>query len=351
MFLKEPSKHRRFLSLFGPLLFLYGILFQFIPSAFSENEFLTFSNTKARAFAMGGAYISVEDDISSVAWNPATFGSCAFGRGKTLFISPITPFIAINGFRDYDRLWRRDDKLTFEESILSLVLSLKGFAIFLPTMSVGILGVEENPDSTGPRFFNSKPALMDHFHVVGISIRPSSSFSFGAALRFYYQQDDKGTRRWGKGTSFGVLLKPNPKVNIGVAYFDLPRSFLGEVDKRLLRIDDETVNAGISYYPNDRMAFSVDLRNLNDESGLAQREIHLGFESRLFPKSLVVRGGYFRKQPGDQDVFSVGFGWTCGSYNKYGYLPGHDVLGYSFLSEETKQGRTKWHIFSLKINI
>ena len=73
---------------------LFLVILGIIKVVFSqENYFLTLSTIKARPLAMGSAYTSIEDDIVSASYNPATLNLYQVKKDYrlTIYLNPIAP--------------------------------------------------------------------------------------------------------------------------------------------------------------------------------------------------------------------------------------------------------------------
>lgn len=326
-----------------------------------EYKFITFNSIRGRSTAMAGAYVSVEDGLSAMLWNPAAFGGGAEGgRRLRAYVHPLGPVIAGRQLRDVDLNWKPDDALTLREGLLALALLVRGATFCTPTWSAGLVGFEESlGQETRARFFDLRSAAAAYWNVLAVSVRLAPTVSLGGSAALACRWDERSSRVEGDAYSFGVLLKPTSKMNVGLAYFNLPRE---APDSRtaLERIQDETVNAGFSYYPDDRTLLSVDLRNLSDDEREAAREVHWGVE-RLVAKWCAVRMGYWRRrssQPAEQ-ILTAGMGiGPAEQVLRRGRSPNRmEVLTYAFVREARKapggsgQDTRIWHVVSLLLRI
>ena len=330
--------------------------------AAEQQQFITNNTIRSRSLALAGAYISMEDDLSAMLWNPAAYGNHSTRREVSfrLYVQPLAPLIAAHQFREVDLRWKQDDRLTLEESLLALAFLLKGATFCTSTLSFGIIGFEESLDrQPSARFFDFRSAAAAYCNVLAVNIRLAPTVSLGAAATLYYKWNEHESHFYGEGYSFGVLLKPNPKMNVGLTYFNLPQD-AADSRRRLERIEDQTVNGGLSYYPDDKTILSLDLRNLNNDERAAAREIHLGVE-RVFLKHFALRTGYFRRKFSDpaDHILTLGIG-----VGRFEYMLGQsrassrlDVLSYTYIREQHKvldgshQDLRNWHTLSLLLRI
>jgi len=171
-----------------------------------------------------------------------------------------------------------------------------------------------------------------------------ATVSLGVNGTLYHSRT--GTESTSKsGFSFGVLLNPNPRLNVGIVYHEIPDEF---ADARfpLEDIDTGTVTSGISYYPDDRTVISIDLRNLNKDDRRASREIHSGIE-RIIADRFALRAGYFRKKETDHDIYSLGVGilphWE--RITKFRNSMRSDLVTYTVVIDKNGD-ECYWHLFS-----
>jgi hypothetical protein len=294
-------------------------------------------------------------------WNPAACGDHP-QRGTLfrLYVQPLAPLIAARDLCELDTRWKRDDRLTVQESLLALALLLKGATFSTPTLGIGVLGFEESVNHRpSRRFFDFRSAVATYWNVLAVNVRLADTVSLGGSAALCHRWDEQANRVLGDAYSFGVLLKPDPRMNVGLTYFDLSRD-VADSRSHLERIGDQTVNAGFSYYPDDKTVLCLDLRNLNDEEREAAREIHLGVE-RIVLNYCALRIGYFRRKlsnPADH-VFTTGIGIARSEHMLARGRPASrlEVLSYAFIREECtapggpRQGSQNWHALSVLLRI
>ena len=317
-----------------------------------ENSFLTASIIRSRALAMGSACHSLIDDFSAGLYNPGAFklNNTREEKKVRLFFNPIGMGLAFYDYSKYDRDFERDDKLSITEGFLSASMLLKGAVCTTQLFDFGFsLGEEIITDNSllkhGKRLFSIERHAYSSFNSAFVNFKIASSVSLGITGTLYNTRAN-GRSTYKGGYTFGVLLNPNPKLNVGIAYNEIPKDFSG-ARFPLESIEGETVTSGISYYPDENTVFSVDLRNLNKEDKLASREIHTGFE-RCFGKRIALRAGYYRKKQTQNDVYSFGIGIlpTWGKISKFVTSTRSDIVSYTLIIEENGY-RGRWHVFSL----
>lgn len=317
-----------------------------------ENRFLSASIIRARALAMGSAYHSLIDDFSAGLYNPGAF---KLNRTREehkfrFFFNPVGMGVAFYDYSKYDRDFIRDDKLTVAEGFLSASMLLKGAVFTTQLFDIGFNLGEEiiTSDSLlthGKRFFSIEEQSYGSFNSVFVNFKIATSVSLGITGTLYKSRANGHTTYKG-GYTFGVLLSPNPKLNVGIAYNEIPKDF--SKGRFLLEsIEGETVTSGVSYYPDEKTVLSIDLRNLNKEEKLASREIHTGLE-RCIGERIALRAGYSRKKLTKNDVFSFGIGILPSreKIGKFANSSRNDIVSYTLIIDENG-GKYNWHIFSL----
>lgn len=317
----------------------------------AKNKYLTSGLSRGRALAMGSAYHSVMDDLSSGLYNPAAFrvGRSGGERRVRLFFNPAGMAASLNDFSRYDQDYAVDDELTAEEGFRSCALFIKGAALSTPLFDLGInLGEEiigEDILRNRKRFYSIEGFNRGSFNTAFLNFKIAQSVSLGIAGTLYSSRIEGQTTHMG-GYTFGILMNPNPKLNVGIAYNEIPEKF-SRARFVLESIEGGTVSSGISYQPGKNTVVSIDLRNLNKEDKHASREIHTGIE-RIFRDRIALRAGYYRKKLTDNDVYSFGIGilpiWEKVSTNMNSSRS--DILTYSLISEENGY-KCRWHVFSL----
>ncbi len=323
----------------------------------AERKYISFNNTKARALGLGGAYLSIVDDLPSLDWNPAALGPMgkATRRRFEVFLNPISPPVAWHDLGDFDRRWERDDNLTLSEWIYALSLSIRGVIYRTASLNIGILNGEEPLDLwREERLFSSRPTFQLYSQLGALSLQLAPAVSLGVSATIYYEPGGPGEKVKGDSFAFGVLLKPSPKLNVGISFVNFSDD-MGSPRLDLERIGDEAINGGISYYLDSKTIFSLDLRNLNESDkshNPSAREIHTGFERNL-PLGFAIRGGYFRRRPSGHNVYSFGIGFKLKGGNN-GYLlrnSASDTVGYTYVTEKRDLERQHIHVISVIVPI
>lgn len=272
------------------------------------------STVSPRPLAMGGAFLAVDDEIAALAWNPAalrpplcnrdgTFrvhlnvlGGPAVARETGLLTGVETP-----PFRD----------LPGHEKLLVAVGSvLKSLTFGRGGFSAGVLFLEEQLDPVKlaeSRGLADAEDLLDAYSMdLTMAFVLDPRVSIGATGTVYYGWDDAGERLTGVGRSYGVLLRPNGAVTVGITYFDLAAGFAG-YRRAIEGLAPRTMNAGVAYRPHQSLLLAFDLRDLAEKHSDTGLEPRLGVEWDPWGR-FALRAGSYREDNGDSYVVTLGIG-------------------------------------------
>jgi hypothetical protein len=195
------------------------------------------------------------------------------------------------------------------------------------------------------RFFSIREQSSGSMYSGTANLKIATTVSLGITGTLYYTRSGDSSAI-GSGYSFGVLMNPNSRLNVGIVYHKLPDS-MPEARYPLETIADATVVGGISYYPDDNTTIAIDLRNLTKDDKRSSREIHTGLE-RVIAGRVALRAGYFRKKETSHDVFSFGVGilpfWD--RISKFRNSTRTDIISYTWIIDKNGN-RSYWHLFSL----
>ncbi len=298
----------------------------------------------SRALGMGGAFVSLADDATSMYWNP---GGLANLTEKEIFVMH-SEWIANINF-DY----------------LALAIPVGGagaFGVNVTAMTMDEFDVttEEFPEGTDDTFSASSFAvgityshkLTDHFSIGGNfkfineKIAASNARAFAVDIGTIFQTPLKGVRLGASITNFGEKIQitgddllvqndiapnnsgNNPNVNafLATGEFDLPL---------LLRIG---VSWDVINTDKNRLTLAVDGAHPNDNTEYA----NIGGEYALFDNTIFIRGGYksiFLKDSEEQLTIGGGF--------DYDFIRGYHIkFDYAF---EQFENLDKAHKFSFSL--
>ena len=311
---------------------------------------------------MGGAFFSVEDDLPAVNYNPACFQLFRVenAKGIILFLNLVPPVYLFNRPEEF----KIENNSISKKIVKSLSLFIKGISISYNMLNCGFLFSEELTPYNDKEyyagksnFFNARNFNRSHYYSFVLSFNLSRSLSIGITNNlFFIEKNDKKIFR--SGTSYGLLLKPSDRYNIGLTYVDIPSDFINS-RRRLDRVADETINAGFSYYINDNTLISIDLRNLSESEVrvFSLRELHLGVEKNILGH-FSIRSGYFRVPERDQeertDVYSFGvslfdLNFIRSKNRKFNHK--RPFLSYAFVLEKRKLKNIYWHFLTVSLCI
>ncbi len=334
--------------------FLTIILFWFnIHASNAQTHYFgTLSNVKQRPLAMGGAFTSVEDDLEAVFYNPGAFNLYETEKQYrlTVFLNPISSLVSS---RHYSNNFT--EKIENANLLNASALLIKSAIFTAKFLTVGIIFGEESLNNVLARqqveFFNFNDLWNNSSHTVFSHIELASKVSMGFSGTFYYKETENGLER-GFGFGYGILMKPNPHINVGLSYIDFPKE-LPNYRTPVERMFDETMNIGISYRPFSGATFSLDVRNLTEENKENVREVHFGFE-QTFWGIAAIQGGYFQENYTKHNNYSFGVGLIDSKLfhkkqNEFGH---HNYsLQYSFVYQEKEHSFNRWHFFSLLFHL
>jgi len=326
-------------------------------------ELVAFSTAKARPIALGGAYFSVEDELFSAVWNPASFGAPGFVRNADVrgFLMPVTSALALGTLATRSSEWQRDDRLTESEAIIGTLRGVKGFALSWHTWTVGFVNTDE-PLRRRPVERPRWPAwngIAAGTYTVAAAFKLAPEVVLGASVAREMRRDTLTVEGW--SGSFGVLLRPRKSVNVGLAYVLRPAGIVGLADE-LERVDAGTINGGVSWYPWRGAVWSLDLRNLdNSDDRFGFAEVHVGIEQTIL--GLVsVRAGWYRVKEDGAMVYSGGVGikppWRAPNAERPGRLT--DLLAYTLVWQNPGRDRgpdphvigdSAWHMLALTVPV
>ncbi len=324
-----------------------SILFLFIDYARSQEQqlYLTTNTLVARALAMGGAYVALEDALAAGLYNPANAGGYRLARHQRVqfFLNPVTPALA---FTQRSSFFGKEEK-SLGQTLASLGLLLKGFTLRVGPFDVStILGEQASSHTVlAPTKWETSAYRDNQYSTVALRMRLADRVSVGGSLGLYYVKLPGATARaWKILASYGITLAPSQKVLLGVSYLTVPT--VGTVTQRdhPERIADNSVNLGLSYRPVAHATMSFDLRNVVEDGGvIVRREPHLGLEY-TFHTLLALRCGAFYKREEARAVFSAGLGlldlnWPRGraAHSQYS----HWALNYGIVAERLALGQRR----------
>jgi len=211
--------------------------------------------------------------------------------------------------------------------------------------------INNNYLSDQKKFFQDCQLWDNSYHAFVTRIKLADRVSLGASGSYYMKEINNEIYK-GWGFSYGILLKPSTRMNVGLAFVDYPND-MPEIRLPLERMADQTMNIGISYRPTASTTLTLDIRNLTEDNRKGVREAHLGFEQNLFA-ILSLRGGYFKERFADIHTFSGGIGLIDSNLifaDDHHFNHAQFMLNYSFIYQQTKIQFFRWHVLSLLIRI
>ncbi len=335
------------------ILIIHFILGISVIGFSQQDYFFTLSTIKARPFALGCAYTSIENDIVSANYNPATLSFYQFEKDYriTLYLNPVAPATIY-----YERLQHDPKNQQQKEGVLkTATLFIKSLVFTGKFVDMALIFneqiIDKNQLLAQRKFFQNCDLWKNCYHSLVTRIKLADRVSLGVSASYYVKNINNKMER-GVGFSYGILMKPSTRMNVGLAFIDYP-SNMPEIRMPIERLIDQTMNIGISYKPTTSTILSLDIRNLTEDDRKNVREAHWGVEQRIF-NILAIRAGYFKERFADTHTLSGGIGLFDSNLlfaddnhlNHSQYL-----LNYSFLYEQNKIQKFRWHVLSLIIRI
>jgi len=254
---------------------------------------------------MGWANSALASGLSDGLYNPATLS--AWADGFHLYLNPAG---LAAGLGHWNSLISGGVASPLGE-LLRCGLVVKGLSWQSPLLSVGLLLSETlaaNPAvQEGGGFFPAAAILDLTFSQAVVRLRLAEPFAIGAA-GYLVNREGALPRARGYGGSYGLLIRPAQRFQIGVMFIDVPDE-IADSFHALNRTVDESMNVGMTFSPQKSLLLSLDVRNVSEEEEPAKRELHLGGEWRAVPW-LCLRAGCYEQQPRRHAVFCGGVGIT-----------------------------------------
>ncbi len=334
---------RKWLLTFG--LWLVGI--SSILGAVPKDYFFSLSNCRVRPMGMGGAFTAIAGELQTAFYNPATFNLADLSHGLKLSVF-FNPMVSIGLFDLYNKT---NKELSVNEWWNVFRVLPKAVVLSTSRLEFGLVNHEELEERVAyhphVRFFEADHFFQYHAESAVLRMKLATQVQIGGAVQYYTVLIGDSLRH-GFGTSYGVFILPNPRVNIGVVFINVPNE-MANVRLNADRFEDETVNVGISYHPFSLSTVAIDVRNLTEESQKTTRELHVGLEQGLW-QHLFLRLGYYRDRLLKEDHYSAGIGLL--NLNLFQRGENHFsvpvlALNYAISVTNTEINPTRWHFFSL----
>ena len=281
---------------------LYGV------ASAQEKSYVTLNTIKARFLGMGGAAVSITDDLAALDYNPAGFKVNQSDEWEFNFFNN---FLGLSAYLAQSR-----ETSDFWES---LGFVLKGFSVSKGRFSFGVvLGEESLSDRDRIRrkkIFDFEGYTGQRNQTIGFSFALAPRVSFGVAAECLIRgEENKKEFFW--GYRYGLIVKPREKISVGICYFDLSERY-SSARRSLDRFSDESLNVGISYEPAKSFRLAVDVRNVSDEGRSTTREPHVGLEWMPVHHLALRAGSYFPRD----NVAMLSTGLSLFDWNRIKSVP------------------------------
>ena len=351
LFLRDNLAANRKIIIRVLLIVGYFVL-NFSNAQAQTNLYLNLSTMKAKPLAMASAYTSIEDNLVSAMYNPATLSTYALKKNfrLTFFLNPVAPVSAwFDRYRSETTNFYLENQSRWKDGLLLF----KGLIITLKFLDIGFVFneqiIDENLIAAKRQIFSYYHVPNNCYHSAIIKLRLADRVSLGASTSLFKKQSEEQVEK-GWEFSYGILMKPEKNLNVGISYHYFPK-LMSTVRMPLEKMADQTVNVGLSYYPFKSTTLSLDLRNITEEKGKSVIEIRSGFEQRFF-SIIALRAGYFRERFSDLKQTSAGIGLIDSNLffsqnGKFAHSP--FLINYAFVQEKRKSTIKRWHVLSLEI--
>lgn len=289
----------------------------------------------ARASAMGGAYVAIANDGSSMFWNP---GGMAQLENSTVTFSNMNWFL---------------DSQIQDASVVLSTENAGNFALSVRSLNYGDIEVTtiQNPEGTGEIFTPTDLSV-----ALSYSSYVTDQFSLGANVKFVQQKiwNESAT---GFAVDLGMLYRTNFKnLRIGMSIMNFGSDMTMSGDDLRQAIDiDKGINGnndrlegylGVDSWPmpllfkvglaidaldiqNHKVEFAIDAKHPSDNSESLDIGLEYGFNDLVF-----FRGGYrslFATQMEDQGI-TAGFGLKY-EFNGIGANFGAAYMTHEYLED------------------
>ena len=289
-------------------ILVFGVLFPRGSKAAAETEdhFFAISYGRTRAMGMAGAFAAVPGGMEAVFFNPATLQLTDLNRGfrLTLFVNPLASAALYNLYTNQE-----NSRLSRGQWWNVVRVFPKALFFSTPILEAGFVNQEEleTREAYHPhkKFFEPQYFFQHHFETAVLRVKLAEQVAVGVTFSYYSYPEGDSVQQ-GFGASYGVFIRPSPKVGVGIMFMDLPTQMR---DLRLFwdRFEGQTVNAGIAFHPFSLTTLSLDVRNLTEDNLANTREVHVGIEQGIW-RHLYLRTGYFQDSRLPRRFFTAGFG-------------------------------------------
>ena len=140
-----------------------------------EDFFLTISNSRSRAIAMGGAVTALEDDIGAISYNPGAF-DLNVDRTKmrlSVHLNPVMPLVSFSQPENF----RGNGKVGINSMLWGLHYLIKSITFSASIFDFGVLFNEEKfIKKNGGKVFNGDNFLDNVYHSAIANVNLSKRF-------------------------------------------------------------------------------------------------------------------------------------------------------------------------------
>jgi hypothetical protein len=303
--------------------------------ALAQDQYYTVLSTPlSKSVGLGGATTAVTGDPLSFGPNPATM---------ELFPLPcsIQVIVLANPLAFFAWKSAIHQGQKFGDQLLTGVrLAVHFVGVSYQFFDLGIRFSDEIFSNQDRELIPEKNVIGFHTNTIMMRIKLHPLVSVGWEA-FGFTHFDKIDQF---GYSYGVLLKPGKKVEVGVCYLDNP-SHYSNLTHPLERLENRTVNLGICAHLSSSTQISLDLRNITDQNQPAFLEPHFGVEQTV-KRYAALRAGGFVFTDSNRKMLSTGIGLLDWNYffrwSRRLALPNY-AIQYGVAFEFTDRLDKVWH--------
>ncbi len=330
------------------LLLLLSVL---VAQAHADRYWL-FGHGSTRVLSMGGCYTANTRAAEARQYNPA---GLRLRRADTYWSLAVDPaaLLAVDKVEGGDSPYA---------DALPGLLALRGIWLGNETIALALHPADHIPSAD-----SLLPADPEERVLRRQDVTPSATLSWALDSRISLGMS--GAYRWSEShrnrrlsVSYGLLVRLNSKVDVGAVAVNLGSEDASSDRRWLDRVDDGTINVGLSWFPFGRrhepeagrhpmapdmasLQLSCDVRNVTQEGrGFNSQEVHLG-AALAWPGLLELRGGIYWPQDPDfpraSPVRSLGLGLLRGGQRSFSkrLLPFHTLLDLGWMDNPLSQDR------------
>ncbi|MCB9473770.1 MAG: hypothetical protein H6678_08170 [Candidatus Delongbacteria bacterium] len=336
-----------------------------VPATRASDRTWLGSNRSARILGMGGCYAANTRCAEAHLYNPAGLRFRESRSGWALYLDPlpllVTPTVDGRDTSPYARA-------------LPGLATIRGLWLGNSRLALGLVPADYEPgaDTDLPTDISGGNRASERYTpsmVFALSLDERISLGASGAYRW---DERSQTRRL--TVNYGLLVRVNKLMDVGAVAVNLSGDGQAPDRRWLDRVDDGTINVGLSWYPmgrdraaldtriptardGARLKIAADIRNVTQEGrGFNSQEMHLG-ASLGWRELGEVRAGIYWPQdelfPSRAPVRSLSVGLLRSSLRRFSHqlLPFNTLLDLSWMDNPLSPDREGLWIASFALGI